>query len=109
MIKNAVKGRCTQVAMVQDNLRTVILKSCAHFWRHNKIPKAMLLHLRSSGLVLHSVWVPSAYQPADPLSTVPYFSRGPVRRAARRCALIWNDLVQNIRVLEYKGVSYVTA
>ena len=113
LIRNAVKRKFTQVAMLQDNLQairaTVNLKSRAHFWRHNRILKAMILHLRSSSLLLHLVWVPNAYQPANPLSKKPYFSRGQVRHAAQRRALIWNDLVQNIHVLECKGVPYAAA
>ena len=67
LIKNANKRTFTQVAMLRYNLQaiwvTVNLKSRAHFWRHNRILKAMILHLRSSGLVLHSVWVSSLLTP----------------------------------------------
>ena len=78
LIQCAVKRNLPQVVMLQDNLQAiwanVNLKSRAHFWRHNRILRARVLHIKNSGLILHSVWVPSAYQPADPLSRIRYFS-----------------------------------
>ena len=113
LIKEAVRRKILQVSMLQDNLQaiwgTVNPKSRAHFWRHNRILKAMILHLRNSGLILHSVWVPSAYRPADPLSRIPYFSKRQVLRASHQAALRWSDLVQNMHYLEYKGVTFVAA
>ena len=113
LIKEAARRKIPQVSMLQDNLQatwgTVNLKSRAHFWRRNRILKAMILHLRNSGLILHSVWVPSAYQPTDPLSRIPYFSKRQVLRASHQALLRWNDLVQNMHNLEYKGVTFVAA
>ena len=113
LIKEAVRRKIPQVSMFQDNLQaiwgTINLKSRAHFWRHNRILKAMILHLRNSGLILHSVWVPSAYQPADPLSRIPYFSKRQVLRASHQAALRWNNLVPDMHYLEYKGVTFVAA
>ena len=113
LVKTAIRRRIPQVVMLQDNLQaiwaTVNLKSRTHFWRHNRVLRAIILHLRSSGLILHSVWVPSAYQPADPLSRVPYFPASQVALASGIAATIWSSMVNNIHYLEYKGVSFVTA
>ena len=69
----------------------------------------MIVHLKNSGLILHFVSVPSAYQPADPLSRIPYFSKRRVLRASHQAELRWTDLVQNMHFLEYKGVTFVAA
>ena len=97
--------------MLQDHQQaiwgTVNRKSRAQFCRHNRVLTAMFLHLRNSSLGVHCVWVPSAYQPADPLSRIPYFSRHQILRASHQAALRWNDLVQTVHYLEYKGVTFV--
>ena len=65
LIKRALKCKLPQVVILQDNLQAiwaiVNLKSRAHFWRHNRILRAMVLHIKNSGLIRHSHWVPSAY------------------------------------------------
>ena len=77
--KLAVRRHVPQVLMLQDNMPaiwgTLNLKFHAPFWRRNKGLKALILYLRSSGLVLHSAYVPCALRPADPVSRIAYFFR----------------------------------
>ena len=97
--------------MLQDNLRAIwaMVKCMAHFGRYNRPLRTMILHLKNCGLILHSVWVPSAYQPADPLSRTPYFSQRRQAFAWMEASHLWGVQVQNMFVLEYKGVTFIAA
>ena len=77
MLKLAVRSKLPQVLMLQDNIAAiwaaVNLRARAPLRKQNRILRAIVMLLRRSGIILHSAYVPSAYQPADPISRLPYF------------------------------------
>ena len=92
LIKEIIRRKIPQVSMLQDNLQaiwgTVNVKSRAHFWRHNRVLRAMILHLKNSGLILHSVWVPMHTSLLIPCPRYHIFpnTRFCVRATKPRCA-----------------------
>ena len=50
--------------------------------------------------------MPSAYQPADPVSRLPYFSKECLDLAAYQAQQRWDILTNNLHYVEYKGASF---
>ena len=111
MLKIAVRRRIPQVLMLQDNVAAiwaaVNLRARAPLRKQNRILRAVVMLLRRSGVILHSAYVPSAYQPADPVSRLPYFSRKCLELAAYQAQCRWDILINNLHYMEYKGASFL--
>ena len=107
----AGRRRVGQLCMLQDNMQviraTINLKSTSWFWRHNRILKAVVLHLISSGTILHVAYVPSDLQPADPVSRGDDLHRDSIYEAYRAARRRWDILSNNLGAVHYKGVRFL--
>ena len=79
LLKLVVRRQLPRILMLQDNTAAmwaaVNLRARAPLRKQNRILRAVVMLLHRSGVILHSAYVPPAYQPADPVSRLPYFSR----------------------------------
>ena len=111
MLKIAVRRKLPQVLMLQDNVAAiwaaVNLRARAPLRKQNHILRAVVMLLRRSGVILHSAYVPCAYQLADPVSRLPYFSRKRLELAAYQAKHRWDILINNLHYIEYKGASFL--
>ena len=97
--------------MLQDNTAAiwvaVNLRARAPLRKQNRILRAVVMLLRRFGIILHSAYVPSTYQPADPVSRLPYFLKECLGLAKYQAQQRWDILTRNLHYVEYKGASFL--
>ena len=110
LLKLSVRRQLPQILMLQDNTTAiwaaVNLRVRAPLRKQNRILRAVVMLLRSS-IILHTAYVPSAYQPADPVSRLPCFSKRCLDLAAYQAQQRWDILTKNLHYVEYKGSSFL--
>ena len=110
-LKLAVRRQLPQILMLQDNIAAIWaainLRAQAPLRKQNRILRAVVMLLRRSGIILHSAYVPFAYQPADPVSRLPYFSRRCLDQAEYHAQQRWDILTKNLHYVDYKGASFL--
>ena len=113
LLKLAVPRQLPQVLMLKDNTAaiwaSVNLRSRAPLRKQNRILRAIVLQLRRAGIILHSAYLPSVYQPAYPISRLPYFSMRCLALAESHAQQRWDMLTRNLHYIEYKGASFLSA
>ena len=111
MLKVAVRRKLPQVLMLQDNVAAfwaaVNLGARAPLRQQNRILRAIVMLLRRCGVILHSTYVPSAYQSADPISRLSYFSKRCLELAAYQAQHRWDILINNLHYIECKGAIFL--
>ena len=85
LVTLAARARYGQVCMLQDNMQAVWnainLRIRAGLWRQNRVLRAVVHQLRRSASIIHVVYVPSEFQPADPLSRIPEVTQRCIQKA----------------------------
>ena len=111
LLKLAVRRQLPQILMLKDNVAAiwaaVKFRARAPLRKQNRISRAVVMLLRRSGIILHLAYVPSTYEPADPVSSLPYFSRTCLDVAACHPQQSWDTLTKNLHYVDYEGATFL--
>ena len=111
LLRRAARAKYSQCEMLHDNMQAIWnvinLRSRAGLWRQNRFLRAIAHQLRRSGVVVHTGYVPTDLQPADPVSRASDTAGEGLHLAVKTTRARWSSVVNELHQLESKGLSYV--